>query len=118
MRCLVQWYAKIGMKKHLVQAWRMAYNISWKKHLTNKSLYGKLPLISTKIQLRRMRLAGHWARQVNRGRRQISYIDNLVNDTGVDYIKELNTIMSHRDNWNDRVYELERLKQVTTIVSK
>ena len=54
----------------------------------------------------------------NRGRRQISYIDNLMNDMGVDYIKELNTIMSHRDNWKDRVYELELLKQVTTIVSK
>ena len=40
----------------------MSYNISWKEHLINKSLYGKLPLISVKIQLRRIRLAGHYAK--------------------------------------------------------
>ena len=34
---------------------RMAYNISWKEHLTNKSLYGKLHLILAKIQVRRTR---------------------------------------------------------------
>ena len=84
--------------------------------LTNKSLYGKLPyIISAKIQVSRMRLAGHCARHTeeiqnklvlweptngiaNRGGRQISYIENLMNDTGVDNIKELMAIMSHRDD--------------------
>ena len=67
---------------------RMTYNISRKEYLTNKSLYGKLPFISAKIQVRRMRLASHCARHTeeisnklvlweltdaiaNRGRRQI-----------------------------------------------
>ena len=107
----------------------MTYNISWKEHLTNKSLYGKLPLISTKIQVRRLHLACHCVRHTeeillnklvlweptdgiaNRGKRKISYIDNLMNDMGVDNIKELMTIMSHRDDWKDRVFELERLER-------
>ena len=94
----------------------MAYSISWKEHLINKSLYGKLPPISDKIQVRRLHLACHCARHTeeillnklvlweptdaiaNRGRRQISYIDNLMNNTGVYDIKELMTIMSHRDD--------------------
>ena len=85
--------------------------------MTNKSLYGMLPPISAKIQVRRMRLAGHFRMRLaghcvshreeilnklvlweptygiaDIGRRHISYIDNLMNDTGVDNIKELKTI--------------------------
>ena len=53
------------------------------KHMINKFLYGKLHLISAKIQVRRMRFR-------------------------VDNIKELLTIMSHRDYWKDCVFELEK----------
>ena len=104
---------------------RMTYDISWKERLTNKSLYGKLPLVSTKIQVKRMRLAGHCLRHTeeianklvlwnptdgkpNRGRKHISYIDNLLNDTGVNNEKELMTIMNNRVDWKNRVFELER----------
>ena len=31
-----------------------------------------------------------------------------MNDIGVDTIKEFMTIMSHRDDWKDCVFELER----------
>ena len=38
---------------------RVALNMSWKDHITNVNLYGKLPRLSDKIRQRRMRLAGH-----------------------------------------------------------
>ena len=38
---------------------RMALNVSWKQHITNIQLYGELPPVSTKVQQRRMQLAGH-----------------------------------------------------------
>ena len=38
---------------------RVAYNLSWKRHLTNKSLYVKLPKISSVVKYRRLALAGH-----------------------------------------------------------
>ena len=41
----------------------------------------------------------------NIGRRQISYINNLINDTGIDNIKVFMTIMSNRDDWIDRVFK-------------
>jgi len=41
---------------------RKALNISWRKLVTNKLLYGALPKISTKIGTRRLKLAGHCAR--------------------------------------------------------
>ena len=37
----------------------MALNISWKRQMTNKELYGDLPRVSSKIGIRRMKLAGH-----------------------------------------------------------
>ena len=72
-----------------------------------------------------MRLAGHYLRHTekianklvlwnstdgkpNRGRKHISYIDNLLNDTGVNNEKELMTIMNNRVDWKNRVFELER----------
>ena len=37
----------------------MALNISWKRCMTNEELYGDLPRVSSKIGIRRMKLAGH-----------------------------------------------------------
>ena len=34
-----------------------ALNISWQEHSKNKNVYGKLPLVSSKIKSRRMRMA-------------------------------------------------------------
>ena len=62
---------------------RMAYNISWKEHLTNKSLYGILPLVPVKIQVRRMRIAGHCARHTEKFRINLFY-KNQRNQIGVE----------------------------------
>ena len=73
---------------------RKALNISWQEHSTNKNVYGKLPLVSSKLKSRWMRMAGHCIRhpelsthqlilweptqgKANRGRRQLNYVDVL-----------------------------------------
>ncbi len=38
---------------------RMALNVDWRQHITNKVVYGHLPRVTSKIQARRMKLAGH-----------------------------------------------------------
>ena len=98
---------------------RMATNVSWSSHVTNEVLYGNLPKLSTKIQQRRTRLAGHIMRHETevsnklllwqpdgrrkRGRRSKNYIDNLLEDTGLADINELKTLMKDRDRWKERV---------------
>ena len=95
---------------------RMAMGVSWKDHVTNEELYGSLPLVSLKIQERRMRLAGHCIRHEeeiasklvlweplegtrNRGVQPASYIDNLLRDTGVENTRELRSLMEDRTDW-------------------
>ena len=41
---------------------RMAMDVSWRDHMTNDELYGKLPKVSVKIKAKRMQLAGHLVR--------------------------------------------------------
>ena len=41
---------------------RKALNIKWQEHVTNKEVYGKLPLFSSKIKARRMKMPGHCVR--------------------------------------------------------
>ena len=43
--------------------WRMALNVSWKQHLTNEQLYRDLPLVSSKVRQRRLRLSCHCIHQ-------------------------------------------------------
>ena len=79
---------------------RMALNISWKAKLTNTQLYGELPPVSSKVAYRRMLIAGHCVRHKeeeasklvlweptqghrNRGRKTVTYIDTLKEDTGL-----------------------------------
>ena len=79
---------------------RKALNIPWQEHLINKNVYGKLPLISSKIKSKRMIIAGHCIRhpelstyplifwepikcKANRGRRRLNYVDVLKKDTGL-----------------------------------
>ena len=102
----------------------MATNVSWSSHVTNDVLYGNLPKLSSKIQQRRVRLAGHimrhetevsnklllWQPDGRRkrgrrkcGRRSKNYIDNLLEDTGLADINELKTLMKDRDRWKERV---------------
>ena len=60
------WTITQTMKKQLdgcyTRMLRMALNVSWKLHIPNIQLYGELPPVSTKVQQRRMRLAGHGVR--------------------------------------------------------
>ena len=99
---------------------RMALNISYKDHMTNKELYGELPQVSCKIQQRRMRLAGHCLRHPeeianklvlweplegirNRGPQKTTYVDNLLRDSGMDNTQELRSIMEDRSEWKKAV---------------
>jgi hypothetical protein len=92
---------------------RMVLNVSWRDRIRNEQLYGNLPKVSTKIRQRRMSLAGHCLRheeeiasklvlwrpegRANRGRRRLTYIDNLLQDTGQDDIKDLQALMNDRN---------------------
>ena len=99
---------------------RMAFNVSYKDHLTNKELYGDLPQVTSKIQQRRMRLAGHCMRHPeeianklvlwepldgtrNRGPQKTTYVDNLLRDSGMDNALELRSIMDDRSEWKKAV---------------
>ena len=111
------WTITQTMKKQLdgcyTRMLRVALNVSWKQHIPNIQLYGELPPVSTKVQQRRMRLAGHCVRHddevanklvlwqptdghANRGRHTITYVDNLLQDTGLGNTSELQTVMMVR----------------------
>ena len=99
---------------------RMALNVSWKQHMTNKILYGTLPKISEKIRANRLRLAAHCVRHeeeeaskvilwqpnrgwVNNGRKPLDFVDLLKSDTGLEDAKELADAMKNRIVWKDIV---------------
>lgn len=104
---------------------RMALNVPWQSHTTNDRLYGDLPLVSLKVQQRRMRLAGHCSRHEeeianklllwqptegipSRGRRKHTFVDTFLDDVGVATVQELKSLMCDREEWKDRVKELGR----------
>ena len=93
-----------------------ALNIKWQEHVTNKEDYGNLPLVSSKIKARRMKMAGHCVRhpelsvhllilwepsqgKASRGSRRISYVDMLKKDCGLHEKEEIRTSMLDRDVW-------------------
>ena len=93
---------------------RTVLNVSWKQHMTNEELYGNLPKISHRIQIRRTRFAGHcfrseepvskmilWAPKhgyKKPGRPALTYIDIIKKDTGWDF-ESVKTAMQDRDVW-------------------
>ena len=98
---------------------RMAFNVSYKDHLTNVELYGDLPQVTSKIQQRRLRLAGHCIRHPeeiankldgtrNRGPQKTTYVDNLLRDTGIENSLELRYLMEDRVEWKKVVTSLGR----------
>ena len=124
------WTITKTMKKQLdgcyTRMLRMALNISWKQHITNIQLYGELPPVSTKVQQRRMRLAGHCVRHedevanklvlwqptdghANRGRQKMTYVDNLLQDTGLGNTSELQTVWVDRGCWEGCVFNAGHL---------
>ena len=107
---------------------RMALNVSWKQHIPNIQLYGELPSISTKVQQRRIQLAGHCVRHddevanklvpwqptdgpANQGRQKVTYVDNLLQDTGLGNTSELQTAMMDRGCWKGCVFNAGRPKR-------
>ena len=99
---------------------RMALNVDWKLHKTNKEVYGKLPRATMKIQERRMRLAGHIHRHPelvasrlllwepthgarSRGRPALTFVDNLRADTGLTDTGEIGRLMADRVLWRQRI---------------
>ena len=95
---------------------RTVFNLSWSDHLTNRELYGNLPKVTEKIKERRQKLARHFARHSEevasnlvlwkpshgkpyRGRKRKTYLDNLMNDTNMERVDELQSLMMDRDLW-------------------
>ena len=98
---------------------RMALNVSWKDKLNNSILYNGLSRISEVIQERRLKLAGHLMRhetemahklvlweptngRARRGRKTITFVDNLREDTGLNDATEMTTMMLNRDVWREK----------------
>ena len=46
---------------------RIAFNVSWKEHMTNEKLYEDLPPVTLKIQQRRLRLEHEQEQKILRG---------------------------------------------------
>ena len=99
---------------------RLAMNVRGNDHITNEELYGSLKPIASKIQERRMRLAGHCIRHQeeiasklvlweplegtrNRGVQPTSYIDTLLRDAGVESTGELKSLMVDIEKWKRTV---------------
>ena len=93
---------------------RTVFNVSWSEHLTNRELYGNLPKVTDKIRERRLKLAGHCVRhseevasnlvlwqpsqgKPNRGRKRKTYLDNLMSDTNMESVDDLQSLMKDRD---------------------
>ena len=91
--------------------------------MTNEELYQGMPKISTKVAMRRMKLAGHCVRHPeeeasklvlwepdrgskNVGRGAVTYIDNLKQDTGLETVEEIRTAMMDRSGWRKRSEEV------------
>lgn len=102
---------------------RHALNIKWQQRMTNKELYKDLPPISEVVRTRRLKFAGHCYRadecaadvlfwdpkhgKRGRGRPAITYIDNLVEDTGLQ-VPEIRSTMSNRELWRDICHDTSR----------
>ena len=94
---------------------RTVFNVSCSDHL-NRELYVNLTKVTEKIRERRLKLAGHCVRlseevesnlvfwkpshgKSNRGRKRKTYLDNLMNDTNMERLDELRSLMMDRDFW-------------------
>ena len=97
---------------------RHALNVNWRQYVTNESLYGGLPKISSAIQQRRLHLAGYFYRSDESvanvilckpkhgcrtpGRPKIDCVTIFTQDTGLTY-EELHKAMSDRELWRNYV---------------
>ena len=98
---------------------RAALNISWRDHMSNKDLYGKILNITDTISEQRLRFSGHCWRSKNevvsdvllwlpihgrryRGRSAKTFVDQLMEDTSCNY-EELPNSMMNREEWRVHV---------------
>ena len=92
-------------------------NISWRQHKTKAEIYENLPPISSIVNQRKARLAGHCHRAKeeivsdvlllrlkcpNRGRRPLNSIGTIVRETNIQ-LEDLPTMMKDRKRWQDVV---------------
>lgn len=97
---------------------RMVLDVDWKLHTTNRVVYGSLPRVSSKIQERRMKLAGHVQRHEDliahklllwepgqgtrgRGRPALTFVDTLRSDTELVNTIEIGRLMDDRQLWRN-----------------
>ena len=93
---------------------RMALNVDLREHRTNKEVFESLPRVSSKIQARRIRLAGYIQRHDDlaahqlllwepshgtrgRGRPPLTFVDNLRSDTEFKNTGEIKKLMADRN---------------------
>ena len=110
---------------------RMALDTSWQEHLTNSQLYGKMERVTTKIKVRRLRMAGHCVRHpelaVNplvlwepthgraaRGRTRLTYTELMKRETGCTNTEELMTAMTNRDVWRGLINSIRAADPAST----
>ena len=101
---------------------RAILNKSWRQHPTRHQLYGHLPPITTTIQYRRTRHAGHCWRskdellsdvllwilaysQAKAGRPARTYKQQLCKNTGCSP-EDQSEAMNDRENWRERVRDI------------
>ncbi|XP_038060251.1 uncharacterized protein LOC119731295 [Patiria miniata] len=104
---------------------RIALNVSWQDRMRNDDLYNGMQRVTHKIRQRRLNLAGHCIRHPElaahptilweptqgtalRGRRSLTFVDQLKRDTDLISAKELRTCMTDRDSWRKRTWGLAR----------
>jgi hypothetical protein len=93
---------------------RAALNISWMDMVPNIELYGDIPKVTSKIRDRRLSAAGHFHRHTEEaasrfllwvpthgssGARNKTYVQVLLEDTGVENTSELACLMEDRRVW-------------------
>ena len=101
---------------------RAIFNKSWRRHPKRHQLYGHLPPITTTIQVRQNRHAGHCLRsrdelisdvllwtptygQAKAERPARTYIQQLWEDTGCS-LEDLPEVMNDREKWRERVRDI------------
>ena len=111
------WTLNVKRQKHLngtyTRMLRHAYNVSWKSHPTNKSLYGSLPRVLETVRQRRLALVGHVSRHDEPAGKLLLWTPNAKRRVGRPFITlkaiieeetglsggELLAVMADRKRW-------------------
>ena len=97
---------------------RKVQNFTWNDKVNNIDLYNGMPGVSEKIRVRRLKLSGHCQRHPEimanfellwvpkhgmrkPGRPRLTYVDTLLQDTGLESTEELLKAMNDRKSWRE-----------------